>query len=161
MATEIERKFLVNRSVWRPDPALGTRYRQGYLASELGCTVRVRIAGDRGFLTVKGRTRGIERLEFEYPIPSADAGAMLAQLCDGPLIEKTRYRVPFAGRMWEVDVFDGDNTGLILAEVELPSADAEVALPPWAGREVSGDPRYYNANLVRNPYAQWGAAEPD
>jgi adenylate cyclase len=159
VGTEIERKFLIDRSAWRADPALGTRYRQGYLATDAGRTVRVRIAGDRGFLTVKGPTRGIERLEFEYPIPLGDAEAMLAQLCDGPLIEKTRYRVPFAGRMWEVDVFDGENAGLILAEVELPSSDAEVVLPAWAAREVSGDPRYYNANLVHNPYSQWGTLE--
>ncbi len=160
MPIEIERKFLVHRHLWRADPATGTRYRQGYLAGDPACTVRVRLAGDRGFLTVKGAPRGIERLEFEYPIPGADAEAMLAALCRGPLIEKTRYRVPFRGRVWEVDVFEGDNAPLILAEVELPSADAEVALPPWAGREVSGDARYYNANLARRPFRDWGGSEP-
>jgi adenylate cyclase len=155
MAREIERKFLVDPAQWRPDPAQGTRYRQGYLSRDPARTVRVRIAGDHGFLTVKGLTKGIERLEFEYEIPRADAEAILDRLCPRPRIEKVRYRESFGGRVWEVDVFEGENAGLILAEVELDSADAQVALPPWAAREVSDDPRYFNSNLTEHPYSSW------
>ncbi|HEY5218369.1 MAG TPA: CYTH domain-containing protein [Gemmatimonadaceae bacterium] len=155
MATEIERKFLVREDRWRADPSQGKRYRQGYLSTDLDRVVRVRTVGDGGFLTIKGATQGISRLEFEYSIALADANEMLNRICVGPLIEKTRYRVPFEGRVWEVDVFEGDNAGLIVAEVELPSADAHVVLPPWVGAEVSGDPRYYNSNLTRHPYAEW------
>jgi adenylate cyclase len=155
MATEIERKFLVRREVWRPDAAAGVHYRQGYLASFPSPVVRVRVAGDRGYLTVKGRTVGIVRDEYEYPIPLADADAMLDTLCTKPLIEKVRYRVPHAGRTWEVDDFSGANAGLLLAEVELPSANADVVLPSWVGREVSDDPRYVNANLAVHPYVEW------
>ncbi len=155
MATEIERKFLVRRDAWHADPRTGVPYRQGYLASYPSPVVRVRVAGDEGFLTIKGRAVGIARDEYEYPIPLADAEAMLDTLCAGPLIEKVRYRVPYAGRTWEVDEFGGANAGLLLAEVELPSPEAAVELPPWAGREVSDDPRYFNANLVVHPYAEW------
>ena len=155
MGIEIERKFLVDTARWHADPEQGRRYRQGYLFAQPDAAVRVRVAGDEAWLTIKGAVRGIERLEFEYAIPRADADAMLAAFCRGPLIEKIRYRVPFAGRTWEVDVFEGDNAGLVLAEVELPSADDAPDLPPWAGREVSDDPRYYNANLARHPYREW------
>ena len=156
MATEIERKFLVHREAWHADPAAGVRYRQGYLATFPSPVVRVRVAGDRGYLTIKGRTSGITRLEFEYAIPLADADEMLDTLCTTPLIEKVRYRVPYAGRTWDVDAFEGANAGLLLAEVELPAADAQVDLPPWVGREVSDDPRYFNANLAVHPWAEWG-----
>ena len=118
--------------------------------------VRVRVAGDRGFLTIKGRGSGITRAEFEYPIPLADAEEMLDTLCASPVIQKVRYRVPYAGRTWEVDDFEGANAGLLMAEVELPSADAHVELPPWVAREVSDDPRYFNANLATHPFAEWG-----
>jgi adenylate cyclase len=157
MATEIERKFLVDRTSWQPDPATGTRYHQGYLSSEPGSTVRVRIAGDGGFLTIKGMTRGIARSEFEYPIPLADARQLLSELCHHPLIEKIRYREPWDGLTWEVDVFEGENAGLIVAEIELPTPDWAFTRPPWIGREVSDDPRYFNAALSRNPYSRWGA----
>jgi len=160
MATEIERKFLVQRDAWRADTAAGVRYRQGYLASFPSPVVRVRVAGDRGYLTIKGPTSGISRMEFEYPIPLADAEAMLDALCAAPLIEKVRYRVPYAGHTWEVDAFEGANAGLLLAEVELPAADAPVELPPWVGREVSDDPRYFNANLAVHPFAEWGDRTP-
>lgn len=155
VAIEIERKYLVNAAAW-PVPPAGVRYRQGYLCVDADRVVRVRTAGDRAFLTVKGPTKGITRAEFEFPIPFDAAVAMLERLCVRPLIEKTRYRVEFAGRLWEVDVFDGENAGLMLAEVELPAADAQVVLPPWVGTEVSADPRYYNSNLVANPYSRWG-----
>ncbi|HEX8725905.1 MAG TPA: CYTH domain-containing protein [Gemmatimonadaceae bacterium] len=156
MATEIERKFLVQRDAWRAGAGPGVRYRQGYLATYPHPVVRVRVAGERGFLTIKGRSTGIARAEFEFPIPLADAEEMLGTLCTGPIIEKVRYRVPYAGRTWEVDEFAGANAGLVLAEVELPSADAPVELPSWAGREVSGDPRYYNASLAEHPFSEWG-----
>jgi CYTH domain-containing protein len=115
----------------------------------------VRIAGDQGFLTVKGKSRGLSRAEFEYAIPVEDAAAMLDGLCEKPLIEKTRYRVPFGAHTWEVDEFHGANAGLVVAEVELASADDEPALPPWVGQEVSLDPRYFNANLVKRPFTTW------
>lgn len=154
MATEIERKFLVDAALWRATTT-GTLYRQGYLSSVNERVVRVRIAGDRGFLTIKGLTIGVSRLEFEYSIPLPDAIAMLDQLCERPLIEKTRYREAFADRIWEIDVFHGDNDGLVLAEVELSNPDEKVELPRWAGAEVSNDPRYFNNNLATHPYRYW------
>jgi CYTH domain-containing protein len=154
MATEIERKYLVKTELWRP-AGPGMLYRQGYLSSAKERVVRVRIAGDQGFLTVKGNTIGVTRLEFEYPIPPADACVMLEQLCERPLIEKTRHRESFAGKIWEIDVFHGDNDGLVLAEVEVSSATDRIAPPPWAGAEVSDDARYFNNNLIRNPYKNW------
>jgi adenylate cyclase len=155
VATEIERKYLVNTDRWVAEPSQGRRYRQGYICAEYDRVVRVRTVGDEGFVTIKGATQGIARLEFEYAIPVGDAREMLERLCAWPLIEKTRYRVPVAGRTWDVDVFEGENAGLVVAEVELPSADAEVVLPAWAGAEVSADPRYHNANLARRPYSAW------
>jgi CYTH domain-containing protein len=155
MGKEIERKFLVDPRAWSPSPADGTRCRQGYLSTDPDRVVRVRTVGEQGFLTIKGRTIGFTRSEFEYPIPGADAVAMLDHLCGGALIEKTRHQVEFAGRLWEVDVFEGDNAGLVVAEVELPDETATVILPPWVGKEVSHDPRYFNSNLVQHPYGQW------
>lgn len=155
MASEIERKFLVNRELW-PAPNDGVVYRQGYLSVEKERTVRVRIAGRHAFLTIKGETRGVERLEFEYEIPVADATVMLDQLCLRPLIEKTRFKIEFAGHTWEVDEFHGDNDGLLMAEIELESTDTQFDTPPWAGAEVSDDPRYFNSNLSREPYSRWG-----
>lgn len=156
MANEIEHKYLVDTALWRPAGA-GTLYRQGYLSSVKERVVRVRIAGEQGFLTVKGITVGVSRLEFEYPIPLADAAVMLDKLCERPLIEKTRHRETFAGRTWEIDVFHGDNDGLVYAEVEVASAADHVVLPPWAGAEVSDDLRYFNNNLATNPYKNWRA----
>lgn len=155
MAREIERKFLVDHDAWTHDPSQGTQYRQGYLSADPARVVRVRVAGAGAYLTIKGPTTGVTRAEFEYPIPVADAQLLLDTLCIRPLIEKTRYRVPFGGRMWEVDEFVGENAGLITAEVELDEATALVALPPWIGREVSDDPRYFNSNLAQHPYARW------
>ncbi len=157
MAKEIERKFLVVGDDWRAG-ALGIPYRQGYLSAgaDAICTVRARVAGERAFLTVKGRAVDGARDEYEYPIPVADAEEMLERLCVGGRVEKLRHRVPFAGRVWEVDSFSGENAPLVIAEVELDSIDADVALPPWVGREVTDDPRYTNAALARHPYARWG-----
>ncbi len=154
MATEIERKFLVKGEEWRSLGA-GTVYRQGYLSSKKGCSVRVRLAGDQGFLTIKGLTKGFSRTEFEYPIPADDAKEMLDNLCERPLIEKTRHKIEYAGLIWEVDEFAGENQGLIVAEVELSDENYRLELPDWIDKEVSDDPRYYNVNLVQNPYSQW------
>ncbi len=154
MGTEIERKFLVVGDAWR-SLGSGSLYWQGYLVAEPGRTVRVRLAGEQGYLTIKGATTGITRAEFEYPIPAADARTLLETLCDRPLIQKTRYTIPWEGLIWEIDEFAGDNQGLILAEVELASTDQAIVFPPWIGAEVSHDPRYYNANLVTFPFSQW------
>jgi len=155
MGTEIERKFLVQNDNWRA-LGQGKLYRQGYLTTSPDCTVRVRIAGDQGYLTIKGATTGISRAEYEYGIPLEDAAQLLDTLCQPPLIEKTRYRIPAAkGLVWEVDEFAGENQGLIIAEIELPNAEQSVELPDWIGPEVSNDPRYFNSNLSKHPFSRW------
>jgi CYTH domain-containing protein len=153
MATEIERKYLVKDASWK-DGVAGTRYVQGYLCTDPERTVRLRIAGPEAWVTIKGLTQGIARAEFEYPIPSSDAEKIL-DLCLRPLIEKIRYRIEYRGHTWEVDEFLGDNQGLVLAEIELGDAGEPLELPPWAGAEVSADPRYFNANLVARPFTEW------
>lgn len=153
MAQEIERKFLVTGDDWRSAPA--TTYRQGYLSTARERTVRVRVAGDKGFLTIKGISTGASRSEFEYRIPPVDAEAMLADLCLRPLIEKRRHLVDYAGLTWEVDEFFGDNAGLVVAEVELETEDQKIELPHWIGREVTGDRRYFNSSLIAHPYRSW------
>ena len=158
MGTEIERKFLVSGDGWRQGPSV--MYRQGYLSTDKERTVRVRYGGERAFLTVKGENTGATRSEFEYEIPRKDAEEMLDQLCERPLIEKRRYCVQLGGLTWEIDEFVGENEGLVLAEVELEDEGQVVEPPPWAGREVTGDPRYFNANLVRHPYRTWGGQGP-
>ncbi|WAL60032.1 CYTH domain-containing protein [Thermocoleostomius sinensis] len=154
MAMEIERKFLVVGDAWR-SLAIGVAYRQGYLLSNKHLTVRVRMAGDTGYLTIKGATDGISRTEFEYAIPANDAAELLDTLCERPLIEKVRYRIPWQGLVWEVDEFAGANQGLVIAEVELSDPEQLVSLPAWIGKEVSYDPRYYNAQLAKHPYSEW------
>lgn len=154
MGLEIERKFLLKNDGWR-GLAKGSSYRQGYLNSEKGRTVRVRTVEQDGFLTIKGPSSGGVRLEYEYPIPYQDALEMLELLCLKPLVEKLRYKIEYQGFIWEVDEFRGDNEGLIFAEIELAAPDQEFALPDWIGREVTGDPRYYNSNLGRNPFRNW------
>ena len=153
MALETERKFLVNGDAWRP---LGqpVPYAQGYLARGAGRTVRVRIAGSKAFLTVKGPVTGITRDEFEYEVPLGDARSMLT-LCEGPMIEKSRTTIPVGDHFWEVDEFAGANAGLIIAEVELRSPEEVVQIPDWIGAEVTGDPRFYNSNLSVHPYSGW------
>jgi adenylate cyclase len=154
MAKEIERKFLVDGAgAWREAKAVV--YRQGYLHRSRERTVRVRTAGGRAYLTIKGETIGMGRLEFEYEIPLAEANELLDGVCERPLIEKTRRKLPYANLVWEVDEFFGDNAGLIVAEVELQDEAQPVTLPPWVSREVTHDPRYYNANLVDYPYSLW------
>lgn len=152
MGSEIERKFLVDPA-WRP-PGEGVQLTQGYLSTTPERTVRVRLEGDAAKLTIKGKTVGVTRAEFEYDIPAADAPALLA-LCEQPVIEKHRYEVEHDGKRWEVDVFHGANDGLVVAELELASETEPFAVPPWAIEEVSHDPRYYNANLQRHPYRTW------
>lgn len=158
MGIEIERKFLVNGDAWR-SLGQGTRYRQGYLSTVKERTVRVRTIADKGYLTIKGVNEGIARLEFEYEIPFDDANTLLDDLCERPLIEKDRYKIPCSDHTWEVDEFFGDNTGLIMAEVELESEDQAFETPEWISQEVSDDPRYFNANLIANPYRNWGGKE--
>jgi adenylate cyclase len=158
MGTEIERKFLVVGEGWR-DLGEGTLYRQGYLASRDGVTVRVRVAGETGYLTIKGATQGISRAEYEYVIPLSDATEMLDNLCDRPLIEKTRHRIYWDGLLWEVDEFMGENQGLVLAEVELTDTNQTINLPTWIGQDVSDDLRYFNVSLVQYPYRMWGSRE--
>ena len=158
MAVEIERKFLVVHDGWRGNAA-GQRFCQGYLARADGVTVRVRRAGPRAYLTVKGEPNGIVRPEFEYEVPVEDAEAMLKALCTRPLIEKTRFLVRHEGLVWHVDEFRGANEGLILAEVELERADQRVRLPPWVGEEVTHDPRYRNSRLVDEPQGRGNPAE--
>jgi adenylate cyclase len=150
---EIERKFLVDdrNDSWRK--AEYSEIRQGYLSVDKHRTVRIRTAGDSAYLTIKGITEGATRAEYEYPIPLAHANEMLDTLCLRPLIEKHRYRVDYHGLIWEVDEFYGDNSGLIVAEVELESEQHVFDKPPWVGEEVTDNPRYYNANLVNNPYS--------
>ncbi len=154
MPKEIERKFLVASDAWR-EGAEGERYVQGYLSLEPGRTVRVRVAGERAYLTIKGKAQGISRSEYEYEIPKAHAEEMLSALCVPPLIDKVRYKVPFAGLTWEVDVFSGENEGLTVAEVELTEEGQSFEKPSWVGNEVSDDPRYANSHLVRRPFRSW------
>ncbi|HHB77052.1 MAG TPA: CYTH domain-containing protein [Desulfobulbus sp.] len=154
MGYEIERKFLVVGNRWKKDTD-GILYRQGYLSTEKERTVRVRTIGDSAFLTVKGINTGIRRLEFEYEIPLPDAEIMLDDLCEQPIIEKYRYRIPYKGFFWEVDEFLGNNTGLVIAEIELDREEQSFERPPWIGREVSGDPRYFNSALSIHPYQSW------
>lgn len=161
MATETERKFLVLGDDWKKDDQgnerVGTHYKQGYLASSKELTVRVRLAGDTGYITIKGpaQTGSLAHAEFEYEIPGTDAEELLTTLCLPGKIEKVRYKIPFENHIWEVDVFEGANTGLIMAEVELADEHETVIIPPWIGTEVSHDARYFNALLSKNPFSTW------
>lgn len=157
MAKEIERKFLVSCEAWRETASAGIFYRQAYLGNAPNCSIRVRCGGGKGYINIKSATLGIERYEYEYPIPEQEANEMLDRFCAGGMIEKTRYHVEFQGHVWEVDVFAGDNAGLIVAEIELTAVDEGFARPPWLGEEVSHDPRYYNVCLVQQPYNTWRA----
>jgi len=152
MAKEIERKFLVQAS-WQPQDE-GIKIAQGYLSTVPERTVRVRIKGDKGYLTIKGKNQGISRAEFEYEIPIGDAEELL-KLAEQPILSKTRYLEQHGNRLWEIDVFAGENQGLVVAEVELPDEQAEFSRPDWLGQEVSGDVRYYNANLIKKPFSLW------
>ncbi len=153
MGQEIERKFLIKADTWRMEK--GTKYRQGYLNTAKERTVRVRTIDDKGYLTIKGINVGATRLEFEYEIPAPEAKQLLDQLCEKPLIEKNRHKIKHGGLVWEVDEFFGENEGLIVAEVELQSEDQLFEKPDWVGKEVTGEPRYFNANLIAFPFTKW------
>jgi CYTH domain-containing protein len=155
MGTEIERKFLLRNDTWKK-LAKGTYYRQGYLNSHKERTVRVRTIDETGFLTIKGISVGATRMEYEYEIPVEDARVLLKELCEKPIIEKNRYKIEFAGFIWEVDEFFGENKGLIVAEIELESEDQQFEKPDWIGEEVGDDSRYFNSSLIKNPFSSWG-----
>jgi adenylate cyclase len=154
VSLEIERKFLVRDARWKA-LGQGALLRQGYLSSQPDRIVRVRIEAESAMLTIKGRTIGAARSEWEYPIPLEDANAFLNELCEKPIIEKIRYRIRHDGMMWEVDEFLGDNAGLVVAEIELEAEDQAFSRPDWIGEEVTHDARYFNANLLRRPYTTW------
>lgn len=155
MATEIEKKFLLKDSSWKEAANEGTQYSQGYLVGSEHASVRVRIQGQQAFLNIKSATIDITRQEYEYEIPLSEAKEMLATLCEKPLIDKVRYIVKNDKHVWEIDVFSGDNEGLIVAEIELKDVDEIFETPSWLGKEVSDDKRYYNVCLVKNPFKNW------
>ena len=154
MGKEIERKYLVNLDAWKAQDH-GIHFKQGYLNAQKERVVRVRIEGNRAKLTIKGVTTGVTRSEFEYDIPVDDAAILLDNLCEQPLIDKHRHKEVHGGKTWEIDVFHGLNQGLVVAEIELNSEDEKFEMPNWAIREVSSDPRYYNSNLLKNPFSTW------
>lgn len=155
MATEIEHKFLIVNDNWRNDADEGIYMVQGYMGSNEKSSIRIRINGDSANLNIKSKTIGIQRSEFDYPIPFDEAKEILESLCDKPFIEKTRFHVKHDEHDWEVDVFAGENEGLIVAEIELNSAEEQFTCPDWVGENVSDDPRYYNICLVTHPYKDW------
>ena len=155
MATEIERKFLILNDNWRKEADDGIHIIQGYMGSNEKSSIRIRVNGQNANLNIKSKTIGIQRSEYDYAIPLDEAKEMLDALCDAPLIEKTRYHVMHDGHKWEVDVFAGENEGLVVAELELSSPDEKFSKPDWAGDDVSEDPRYYNICLVKNPFKNW------
>lgn len=155
MAEEIERKFLVASDAWRRDVTRSAHFQQGYLASNAECAVRVRLSGDRALLTIKSAAPGIRRSEYEYEIPLADAREIFDTLCVGRRLSKTRHFVTHGPDTWEVDTFEGENQGLVLAELELADEAQSFERPPWLGEEVSGDRRYSNASLAERPYSSW------
>ena len=154
MAQEIERKFLVTNDRWK---GIVPRvfYRQGYLSTVKERTVRVRTFADTAFLTIKGVSVGISRLEYEYEIPVDDANRLLSELCEKPILEKYRSKIKYGNLVWEIDEFEGANRGLVIAEVELDSVDQVIDLPEWVGIEVSHDPRYFNSSLAKVPFTDW------
>lgn len=154
MGIEIERKFLVRGDGWRRQASAQTRFSQGYLSRDPARKVRVRMAGEQAFLTIKGATTGATRAEFEYHIPVADVEQLLT-MCDGPVVEKIRHLCPHEGMTWEVDEFLDANAGLVVAEIELQSEGQAFARPAWLGAEVTGDARYVNANLAVRPFTNW------
>jgi adenylate cyclase len=155
VAREVEHRFLVRDDRWRSQAGAGTHYQQGYLSVQPERNIRVRVGGGEAKITLKSNWQGAAREEYEYSIPEADGGQILSRLCLKPLVEKTRYEVWSAGLKWEIDEFDGENRGLIVAEVETEKPPQEISKPDWIGKEVTGDPRYFNVNLVTHPYSHW------
>ncbi len=154
MGIEIERKFLIKNEEWKNAIDEKIELKQGYLNSIPERTVRVRIKGDKGYLTIKGKSKGASRAEYEYEIPLIDARELIG-LCEKPVIEKIRFIVKENNKIWEIDVFDGENKGLIVAEVELENENDAIQLPNWIGKEVTQEPKYYNSNLVKHPFCKW------
>jgi len=154
MGIEIERKFLLKDDAWR-DGAQSAYYRQGYIFAEKKGVVRVRTVDQQGFITIKSAPVGLKRQEYEYEIPLADANSMLETLCENFIIEKKRYKVKYGSHIWEIDEFEGHNRGLLLAEIELSDENESFKRPSWIGKEVSGDPKYHNSNLSKQPFDQW------
>jgi adenylate cyclase len=155
MAQEIEHKFLLANADWRENVSYSVIYKQGYLSSQSTSSIRVRISDKQAWLNIKSATIGTQRSEYEYEIPLTDAHEILENLCLKPVIEKTRHFVTHENHLWEIDEFDGENAGLIVAEIELDSLDEIFAKPDWVGEEVTQDVRYYNNNLAKNPYSAW------
>jgi adenylate cyclase len=154
MGKEIERKFLVKSAEFKK-LAKAVPYRQGYLSTVKERTVRVRTVGTEGFMTVKGVTVGATRAEYEYKIPTNEADEILTNLCEKPLIEKNRYKIAQGKFTWEIDEFFGENDGLVVAEIELESEGQKFEKPAWIGEEVTGDPKYFNSNLIKTPFKKW------
>ncbi|MCR9145443.1 MAG: CYTH domain-containing protein [bacterium] len=154
MPQEIERKFRIKVGAW-PRPESHQEISQGYLNSAKERIVRVRVTGKQAWLTIKGLTSGATRLEFEYEIPIDEGRHMLNELCERPILSKTRYRVPVGRHVWEIDEFSGANAGLVVAEIELASEDEEFEMPDWVVEEVTDDPRYFNSNLLQHPFGDW------
>lgn len=159
MPIEIERKFLVVDDSWRDQLTRSVHLHQGYLSNNKHASVRVRIEGDQANINIKGMTIGVQRPEYEYPIPTDEAQTLLDTLCMRPTLNKTRHYVTIDQHVWEVDEFHGDNAGLVVAEIELGAVDEVFTLPAWAGKEVSDQERYYNVCLIKHPYSQWSADE--
>ena len=155
MAKEIEKKFLLKTTQWRESIQQSRQFIQGYLIGSNKASVRVRLEGERAFINIKSATLDVTRDEYEYEIPPADAKEMLKNLCEKPLIEKIRHNVLHDGKKWEIDEFQQENAGLIVAEIELSAVDEKFPMPDWAGQEVSDDARYYNVCLVKQPYSSW------
>ena len=155
MAKEIERKFLLQNDQWRESINRSRQFVQGYLVGSKQASVRVRIEGEWAFINIKSAAMNVTRDEYEYEIPLTDAREILENLCDKPLIAKIRHDVMYDHKKWEIDEFQQENTGLIVAEIELSSVDEVFSMPAWAGKEVSDDVRYYNVCLVKQPYSSW------
>ncbi|MDO1445260.1 CYTH domain-containing protein [Rhodocytophaga aerolata] len=155
MGLEIEKKFLIKDDSWKNQLTTGVYYRQGYISSHPDRVVRIRTIENMAYLTIKGKTMGAVRSEYEYEIPYEEAIEMLTQLCEKPLIEKIRYKLMYNNLLWEIDEFEAENKGLVVAEVELEDEFQPIDLPPWIGEEVTMQPKYYNASLIKNPFSSW------
>ncbi len=154
MGIEIERKYLVKSDVWK---SLGDKkfYQQGYLLIDKNRTIRIRTIEDKGFITIKGSAKGISRNEFEYEIPVEEARVILETLCEKPFIKKYRTKIQLNNLIWEVDEFIDENNGLVIAEVELENENQKIDIPNWIGEEVTGDMKYFNSMLIKNPFTKW------
>jgi len=155
MGIEIERKFLIKNERWRSLVETSKSCTQGYVNLKGNGSIRIRIIGDKGFVTLKGPREGIRRSEFEYEIPVADATILLDSFCDAAVISKIRHELTYEGNLWEIDEFSGENNGLLIAEIELESEHQTVSLPDWVGKDVSEDERFFNAHLAKHPISSW------